>query len=132
VRPSSVTVCSAVLLLAMVIAVGVTAMLLLPSSATERLWSLNPAAGPWFMAHRALGVLLIVGAGVAAGLAGLGLWRGRRWGWWIAVLIFAANGVGDLVRFALGDYAEGVVGVTIVAAFLVLLALPATRRYAAS
>lgn len=122
--------CSAVLLFALLMAAAVDAALLFPGTTADRLWSLNPAAEPWFNAHRALGMTLVLIAGATAGLAGVGLWRGRRWGWWLAVVVFAVNGLGDAGRLLTGRYREGFAGVAIVAVFLVLLGLPATRRYA--
>jgi uncharacterized membrane protein (DUF2068 family) len=129
--PVAARVVSAALVLSALIAALVAATLLLPSSALDRLWALNPSAAPWFEAHHAAGVVLVVVAGLAAGAAGVGLWRGHRWAWWLAVLIFAMNGAGDLVRLAAGEWAPGGSGTLITGAFLVLLTRRSVRAWCA-
>jgi hypothetical protein len=45
----------------------------------------------------------------------------RRWGWWLAIVIFAANGFGDAVQLATGHVLEGAIGVAVAAAILFYL-----------
>jgi pyruvate carboxylase len=54
--------------------------------------------------------------------AGFGLLRGRRWAWWLAIGLFGANGIGDLVSMAIsGDRLRSTAGALIAGAFVFLL-----------
>ena len=52
--------------------------------------------------------------------AGIGLLKGRKWAWWIVIIIFALNGIGDAVTIAFGSI-EGIVGILIAGGFLFYL-----------
>ena len=51
-------------------------------------------AGRWAAA-------LLVFVGCFAATAAAGLLRGKKWAWWMAVGLFAVNGCGDVVGYAL-------------------------------
>ena len=100
-----------------------------PGPAWLPLWNLNPRAYESF--HR-LGwiapAILFSLAGICA-VTAFGLFQHRRWAWWIAVVLFAANGAGDLASlFLSGELLRFGSGVLIAAVFVFLLALSPVRR----
>lgn len=106
----------------LLIVAGIT--LLAPGGPLDAVWlvaeekhaRLTPYAG---LIGPAFFLLAIVMAITALGCAGR-----RRWGWWLAVIALAVNGIGDASEMLAGRVAEGLFGV--VAAALVLAWL--TRR----
>ena len=93
----------------------------------DRIWALNPRA---YMRLAPLGpgagiLLLIVAFALAA--AGVGWFKRRRWGWWLALAIIAAQILGDLVNLFTGRLLEGSIGIAAAGALLFYL-LRATVR----
>jgi hypothetical protein len=118
-RPKAVTVVASFLFIATVIALVVGEALLFPNRLLDRLWELNkPAEVAFRQMGRIAGVpLLLLGVGTFA--AAIGLVRRKVWAWRFAVLLFAANGIGDLVSFIVtGDWLRSASGTVISSAFL--------------
>lgn len=104
--------------------------LLFPNPWLDQLWTLNKPAEAGFRAFgRISGIfLLLLGAGTFA--CALGLLRRKNWAWWFAVVLFAINGSGDVVSFAVtGDWLRSAAGVAICSAFLYSLIRYPVRRY---
>ena len=58
----------------------------------------------------------------AAGTNGeVGLWRGRRWGYWLAVVMMVINLGGNVVNVITGTEPRAVIGIPIVGAILAYL-----------
>jgi hypothetical protein len=68
------------------------------------------------------GNLPVVGLALVAGLiaAGVGLLRGRRWGWYLAIVVVGLSAVLDLLQ-------ANLLGILIDALIIFLLTRPATR-----
>jgi hypothetical protein len=106
------------------ILVGVGAALLLPGSAAEAIWRLYPARRALLMPYRdwlGPGFLLLAVVMVSGSI---GCFRGRKWGWGLAVTIFAINGLGDATQIFLVHFLEGGVGVAVAGAILFYLTRP--------
>ena len=99
--------------------------LLSPGGLLEPIWRLNPRARVAFARLGPGGPALLASVSLICALAGAGLWRGRRWGYWLTVALFTAHLVGDVVNAALGIEPRALVGVPIV---LGILGFLATRR----
>jgi hypothetical protein len=87
----------------------------------DHTWVLNASAYKQLAPFgKTVGVpFLVLSAALAA--AGVG-WFGRRlWGWRLAVVIIAAQVLGDLVSICMGHFARGATGVTIAGALLIYL-----------
>src|SRR5581483_2261831 len=98
-KPKSVVLVAVFLFMATGIALVVGVSLIFPNPVTQWLWKLNE---PGERAFRAAGrwagcPLLLLGVGAFA--TARALLRGRWWAWWFAVVLFVANGIGDLVSF---------------------------------
>jgi len=121
-KPIRVAIVAAVLWMAMLIGLVVGVTLLFPGTFLDRMWVYNQPAHAAFQAvGKSSGVGFLV-LGLAVGATAGGLSRGRRWAWWLAVLIFALNGVGDLFGLlATRDLLRSGSGFVIAVGFLVLL-----------
>ena len=110
------------LFLATLIAIVVAISLLFPGTFLDRIWNLNPSAYAAFhVLGKLSGVILLV-LGVGTGTTAFGLLRQRRWAWWLALVLFSANGLGDLVNLLIGgDRWKSAAGTLIAAAFVFLL-----------
>jgi hypothetical protein len=130
--PPAVRVIAIVLFLATAISFVTGSSLLFPEMAWHRLWEWNRPAYA-FLSQEHLGMIagvLLLALGMVTATAGWGLLRGRRWAWWIAVAVFAINGLGDvLTTIVRRDVLRGGSGVLIASLFLFLLMRSGTRSY---
>jgi len=131
-KPTAVLVVVVFLFLAAAIALLVGASLLFPNPTMDWLWQLNRPAEKAFRAlGPASGILLLL-LGIALFRAATGLLHGKRWAWWFAVVLFALNGIGDVVSFMVtGDWLRSASGVMIALAFLWTLHRTEVRNYSA-
>ena len=96
-------------------------LLLFPGSALDSLWRLNPDARLAFESLGYWSVVLMLIVGTACSFAAIGLWRARRWGTWLALIILSINMLGDLMNvFVRHDY-RGLIGVPVAAAMIFFL-----------
>lgn len=128
-RPKSISLLAAFLLAAAIIALVTGASLLRPGTALDRLWQLNPRAYGAFalLGCSAAGLLLLLSSITAA--AGIGLLRRQRWAWFVAIAVFAANGLGDMISLFSRDRMKSAAGVLIAGCFLFLLLRPRVRLF---
>jgi hypothetical protein len=131
-RPFEAAVMAIVLMAAAAIAVVVAVSLFVPGMKLDAMWRLNPRAAETMRPMgRWLGAAL-AGVGLVAAVAGLGLWGGRRWGWGVAVALFAVNGAGDLVSMAVTrDWIRSGIGVVAAVVFLAVLLSGRVRAFVA-
>lgn len=109
----------------MVIAAALS--LLAPGPLADRFRSIKPnehqalvAIAPWS------GFFFLALAPVMAAAA-YGSFRRQRWGWRLAIVVLATNGLGDLIAPLAGAPAASLVGVAVTAAILYGLTRPAAR-----
>ena len=103
--------------------------LLFPGTILDKIWVLNePAYRQLLPFHRIVGGGFLA-LGLVSLFAGIGLLSGRKWGWWLVVIGFAANGMGDAVRFVTGDFLGGSIGLVVVAILLVYLTRPKVKGF---
>jgi uncharacterized membrane protein (DUF2068 family) len=66
---------------------------------------------------------------VACSSAAVGLWRGARWGYWLAVSLLAINLLGNTANVILGTEPRAVIGIPIVIAVIAFLMSGRVRRF---
>lgn len=129
-RPKGIIVVAILMFLAAVMALIVGISTFIPGTPLDVLWTLNNSFPPGFRST-AMGMIFgifILVLGLIILSAVWGLLKGRKWAWWITVIIFVANGIGDVARLALGGI-EGIVGILIAAGFLFYLIRPGIKSF---
>jgi hypothetical protein len=107
---------------------GVSAIsLAFPGSPLEPMWQLNPRGHQGFARMHGWAVLLLAGVSGVCGIAGIGLWRRRRWGYAIAIAGLSMHLVGDILSVVSGTEPRAIIGIPIVVALLVYLSRPHVR-----
>ena len=97
-------------------------MLLLPGSALDALWRLNPDAQTAFQSMGRLSILIMTMVGAACLFAAIGLARDRRWGGRLALLILVVNLVGDTANAIVRHDPRTLIGLPIGGAMIAYLA----------
>ncbi len=96
-------------------------LLLVPGTALDSLWRLNPDAHAAFQSLGKFSILLMMIVGSACAFAAIGLAKDRRWGRNLALVILAVNLAGDLINaFARHDL-RTLIGLPIGGAMIVYL-----------
>jgi len=87
----------------------------------DRIWALNPTAYTQLAPlGRLVGAAFLLLA-VALGVAAVGWFLRRLWGWQLAVAIIAIQLLGDLMNLLRGDFVRGPIGILIAGALLIYL-----------
>ena len=102
-------------------------MLLAPGPWADPIWRLKPSAQGEFRALGVVGLLLMLLVSAACAAAGIGLWYGRRWGYWLAVGVLGANLLGDLVNAVWRHDWKTLIGLPIGGAMLIYMARSQVR-----
>lgn len=95
--------------------------LLFPSSFLESMWLLNPRAHQKLTSLGVWASVLLSAVSLFCAAAAIGLWRGSRWGYWIAVALIAINLVSNVTNVIVGTEPRAIVGIPIAAAILAYL-----------
>lgn len=101
--------------------------LTVPGTPADLIWSPLPSRRGMLMPYRQWMGPAFLGLALVMAAASLGCLRRRKWGWRLALAIFAVNGFGDLAQLALGHVLEGAVGVTVAALILFALTRPRVK-----
>ena len=101
--------------------------LLWPGSALDAMWRIKPEEHQQLLRAGLLAAVGFVGLAAIMAITSVGAFLRRRWAWWLAIIIFIINGIGDGVRGMFGAPAEGVIGVAVVAVILLWLTRPPVR-----
>jgi len=97
-------------------------LLLLPGTALDSLWHLNPDAHTAFQSIGNWSVVIMLAVGIACCFAAVGLWRGTRWGTRAAIVILVVNMIGDLSSALIKSDLRTLIGLPIAAVMIVYLA----------
>ena len=101
--------------------------LAVPGTAVDSVWSIKPRAYEELLGYRELSAPMFALLAIAMAFASYGTFHRRRWGWLLACLLFAGNGIGDAVQLATGGLLQGVIGVSVVTVLLFALFRPSVR-----
>lgn len=120
-RPAGLT------FLAVFFAFGVTMsslsalLLMFPGTPLDVVWRLNPPAQQGFSRLGFLGLVLMLVVSVACGVAALGIWRLRVWGFIAGLILLLGNAAGDLTNAFVFHDARTLIGIPIAAAMAAYL-----------
>lgn len=128
-RPAGITALSVFFSLGALISFTVFISLLFPGSFLEPIWRLNPRAREAFASVGAWAIVLMCAVCMGCAMAAVGLWRGARWGYWVALALLVINMLGDIINVILGTEPEAVVGVPVVVLILTYMASRRVRRF---
>jgi hypothetical protein len=103
--------------------------LLKPGTFVDALWALNKRGHAGLVSLGRGAVLLFAVLSVLLGLAAVGWFRRKYWGWILGVAIIAINATGDLINAVMGEWLKGAVGVVIAGLLLIYMARPPVRSY---
>jgi hypothetical protein len=103
--------------------------LLFPNGLLEPIWKLNPRARVGLGAIGIWAVLLLFVVGLACATAAIGLWRGARWGYVIAIAILTINSFADVLNVISGNEPRAIIGIPIVILIVAYLLSRKVRRF---
>jgi len=103
--------------------------LLFPGGPLEPAWRINPRGHEAFTRMGGWAFVLLVPACFACAATAYALFRGARWGYWLAVALLLANLIGDVVNAALDIELRAAVGVPVVVLLLLYLRSSTVREF---
>src|SRR5208337_1982089 len=130
-RPKGVLIVAIILFFAAVVALIVATSIIFPGTPLDVIWALKnsfPAGFRNTSAGMIFGYFLLV-LGLLMLSTVYGLVKGRKWAWWIVIIIFAVNGIGDAVSVALGGGINGISGILLAVVFVFYLTRPGVRKF---
>jgi hypothetical protein len=128
-RPRGITALSIFFAVGSVIALTATASLFFPGSFLEPMWQLNPRAHNVLASIGLWAPVLLATVSCACAAAAFGLWRGRRWGYHLAMGLFLVHLVSDVANVVLGTEPRAAFGIPVVALLLAFLATTRVRAF---
>lgn len=103
--------------------------LLKPGTFLDALWALNKRGHAGLVLLGRGPVLLFAVLSLLLGLAAVGWFRRKYWGWMLGVTIIAINATGDLINGVMGEWLKGAFGVVIAGLLLIYLTRAGVRNY---
>ena len=128
-RPGGITALSVFFVVGAVISFTSCVALLFPGGLLEPMWRLNPRARQAFATMGAWAIVLMLTVCLACAASALGLWRGRRWGYRLAIGVLTANLLGDIANVLWGTEPRAAIGVPVVLAILAFLMSRRVRSF---
>jgi hypothetical protein len=100
-----------------------------PGIFLEPIWDLNPNARAGFARIGSAAIVVMIAVCIACLFTTIGLWLGRRWGYWLAFVMLVVNLCGDVVNVITGTEPRAIIGIPIVAVILAYLLRKRTRYH---
>ena len=127
-RPLGVTLLCVFFAASTLMAATASAALLVPGTNLDIMWKVNPGARDGFVVIGPPAVMLLQIVAAACALSAVGLWKGARWGYLIALAVLCINWLGDLAHIVLGGDLRTAVGLPIAGGMILYLASGRVRR----
>ncbi len=103
--------------------------LLFPADFFNVMWRLNPHGHEGLLRIGLWAIVLLFAASASCGTAAVGLWKRKRWGHILAIVLIGINLVSDVLNTVLGIEPRAIVGVPIALAILLYLMSRRVRNY---
>lgn len=100
-----------------------------PGSFLDAVMRLNPHALEGFARMGDWSIVLMSVVCALCVLTATGLWRGLRWGYWLAIVMLVGNLLGAVINVIAGSEKRAIVGIPIVLFLLIYLMRSGTRAY---
>jgi len=110
-------------------AVYAATTLLVPETVLDLLWALNKRGHTGLILVGRGAVFMFAVLSVLLGLAAVGWFRRKYWGWVLGVTIIAINATGDLINSVMGDWRKAAIGLAIAGLLLIYMARARVRNY---
>jgi uncharacterized membrane protein (DUF2068 family) len=131
-RPAGIVALTLLFLFGTVASFVSLVALAVPGSFLEPIWKLNPRAHAGFATMHRWAIVLMCVVCVACALTAVGLWRGARWGYWLAIVMLAVNLLGDIANVLVGTERKALIGIPIVIIILIFLVSKRVRDFFAN
>jgi hypothetical protein len=128
-RPRGFVAIGAFFVFGATMAVYAAVTLLKPGTFLDALWALNKRGHAGLASLGRGAVLLFAVLSVLLGLAAVGWFRRKYWGWILGISIIAINATGDLISGVMGEWMKGAVGVLIAGLLLKYMTRSGVRNY---
>ena len=130
-RPKGVLIVAVIVFIAALLALIVGVTIFIPGTPLDMIWMLKNSFPTGFRSS-STGIIfgyfiLILGLILIAAV--WGLIKGMKWAWWIVLIVFLVNGIGDAISIVFGGGINGISGVLIVSAFIIYLTRPNVKKY---
>jgi hypothetical protein len=125
--PLGVTGTGALFLVGALAALLAGVSLVWSGTALDRMWNLNPRAYQKLAPFGKIVGVPFLFLSVALATTAIGWFKRRLWGWSLAVIMIAAQVLGNLVNLFRGQLLEAAIGLTASGALLIYLCRPRVR-----
>ena len=130
-RPKGVIIIAIIVFIAALLALIVGISIFVPGTPLDMIWSVKNSFPTGFKSS-VTGIIFgyfIVILGFLLISAVYGLLKGMRWAWWVVLVVFLINGIGDVVSVISGGGLNGISGIVIISAFIIYMTRPNVRTY---
>lgn len=103
--------------------------LLIPSAFFNRMWQLNPHGHGGLIRIGLGAIVLLFAASASCATTAVGLWKRRRWGHALAIVLIGINLLSAIVNTVLGIEPRAIVGIPIALLIILYLLTKKVRDY---
>jgi hypothetical protein len=130
-RPKGVLIVAIIVFIAALLALIVGITIFIPGTPLDMIWTLKNSFPTGFRSSSTGMIfgysILIIGLILISAV--WGLLKGMKWAWWVVLIVFLVNGIGDFISVIFGGGVNGISGVLIVSAFIIYLTRPNVKKY---
>ena len=130
-RPKGILIVTIIVFIAALLALIIGITIFVPGTPLDMIWTLKNSFPTGFKSSligMIFGYFLII-LGLILISAVWGLLKGMKWAWWVVLIVFLINGIGDFISLVSGGGINGISGVVIVSAFIIYLTRPNVKKY---
>jgi hypothetical protein len=129
IRPMGISALAIFFALGSMIALTASLALLFPGGMLEPMWRLNPRARLAFGSIGGWGPVLLAVLSLACSATAVGLWKGWRWGYRLALGLLIVQLAGNLTNVLLGTEPRAAVGIPLAALLIWFLSRNRVRAF---
>ena len=131
IRPKGVLIVGIIVFIAALLALIVGITIFVPGTPLDMIWNLKNSFPTGFRSS-STGIIFgyfIVILGLILISAVWGLLKGMKWTWWVVLIVFLVNGIGDVISVVFEVGLSGVSGIIIISALIIYLTRPSVKGY---